>query len=71
MAQGKVECKAAASSSFRMKDTKTDECHAVSNAVHRCDGVNDHNEENVCKNDANNSDKNHVKNCHYGEKDKK
>ena len=33
--------------------------------------TNDHNEENVCKNDVNNNDKNHVRNCHYGEIDKK
>ena len=71
MAQGKVDCKASAASSFRMKDTKTDKCHAVSNAIHRCDGVNDHNKEIMRKNNANNNDENHVKNCHYGEKNKK
>ena len=37
---------------IRMKDIKTDECHAVSNAIHCCDGVNDHNKENMRKNDA-------------------
>ena len=70
MAQREVECKDDASPLFCINDIAADECHADSNAIDRRNGVNDNNEENCCKNNANNNDEIHVKNGHYGDKDK-
>ena len=70
MAQREVECKEAASPSFRINDVAADECHADYNAVDRQDGADDDNEENVCNNNNDNNDENHAKDCHDGDKDK-